>query len=111
MIEGYLKGRQVLRGLVMIVDARYPPTPLDREMRAYLQMEKLPHLVVLTKVDKVNRGVRHRHREAAAEVLGIQDPEEILLFSAVTGEGERELWHRLAWYLQERKEGSIDEKG
>jgi GTP-binding protein len=100
MIERYLKGRQTLRGLVMIVDARHPPTALDREMRTYLQMAKLPHLVVLTKVDKVNRGVRPRHRKVAAEVLGIQDPEEILLFSAMTGEGERELWHRLAWYLQ-----------
>lgn len=101
MVEGYLRSRAVLRAVVMIVDARHPPSPLDQEMRAWLQAARIPHLVVLTKVDKVKRGARRRAREGAAAVLGIRDPENLLLFSAVTGEGERELWQHLAQYLHQ----------
>ncbi|MFQ5657293.1 MAG: ribosome biogenesis GTP-binding protein YihA/YsxC [Candidatus Methylomirabilales bacterium] len=99
MVEGYLRAREVLRAVVMIVDARHPPTPLDQEMRAWLYASRIPHMAVLTKVDKVNRGARHRSREVTATALGIRDPEQVLLFSAVTGEGERELWQYLAHYL------------
>lgn len=101
MVEGYLQGREVLKVVVMIVDARHPPTPLDQEMRAWLRAARIPHLVVLTKVDKVKRGARRRSREDAAAALEIRDPQDVLLFSAVTGEGERELWRHLAQYLQQ----------
>lgn len=101
MVEGYLRGREVLKVVVMIVDARHPPTPLDQEMRAWLRAARIPHLVVLTKVDKVKRGARRRTREDAAAVLEIRDPQDVHLFSAVTGEGERELWQHLAQYLQQ----------
>jgi GTP-binding protein len=100
MVEGYLRDRQMLQALVMIMDARHPPTPLDQEMRAWLHAERIPHLAVLTKVDKVSRGSRRRSREIAAAALKMRDPEQVLFFSAVTGEGERELWQHLAQYLQ-----------
>ncbi|MFQ5847443.1 MAG: ribosome biogenesis GTP-binding protein YihA/YsxC [Candidatus Methylomirabilales bacterium] len=106
MVEGYLRGREVLRAVVVIVDARHPPTPLDQEMGAWLRAARIPHLVVLTKVDKVNRGARRRHREITAAAMGIRDPEEVLLFSAVTGEGEEHLWRRLAHYLQRAGRGA-----
>ncbi len=99
MVEGYLRGRESLRAVVMIVDARHPPTPLDQEMQAWLDTARIPHLVVLTKGDKISRGVRRQTRHRAASALGIRDPKAVLFFSAVTGEGERELWQHLAQYL------------
>jgi GTP-binding protein len=86
--------------VVVIVDARHPPTPLDQEMGAWLQAARIPELVVLTKADKIGRGAWRRSREIAASALGIHNPKEVFLFSAVTGEGEEELWQRLAQYLQ-----------
>jgi GTP-binding protein len=109
MVEGYLRGREVLRAVVVIVDARHPPTPLDQEMGAWLQAARIPQVVVLTKVDKIGRGAWRRSREITAETLGIHNPKEVFLFSAVTGEGEMELWQRLAQYLQRedsRRRGS-----
>jgi len=100
MVEGYLRGRELLRAVVVIVDARHPPTPLDQEMGAWLQAARIPQLVVLTKVDKIDRGAWRRSREITAAALGIHNPKEVLLFSAVTGEGEEGLWQRLAQYLQ-----------
>jgi GTP-binding protein len=100
MVEGYLRSRRSLRAVVVIVDARHPPTPLDQEMRAWLQASRIPHLIVLTKVDKITRGARRRNRESAAAILGIRSPNAVLLFSATTGEGEEELWRHLAQYVQ-----------
>jgi GTP-binding protein len=68
-------------------------------MQTWLQAAQIPHLVVLTKGDKVTRGVRRQKRQATASALGIRHPEDILFFSAATGEGERELWQHLAHYL------------
>ncbi len=99
MVEGYLRGREALRAVVVIVDARHPPTPLDQEMCTWLHAAPIPHLVVLTKVDKVSRGGRRRIRETATAALKMRDPGEIIFFSAVTGEGQRELWQRVAQYL------------
>ena len=99
MVEGYLQGREALRAVVMIVDARHPPTLLDQEMRAWLRAAHVPHLAVLTKVDKVSRASRRRRREIATAAFKMQNPEEVLLFSAATGEGVQELWQRLARYL------------
>jgi GTP-binding protein len=103
MVDGYLHGRETLRAVVMIVDARHPPTALDQEMRAWLHAAQVPHLAVLTKVDKVNRANRRRSREIAAAALQMCDPKEVLFFSAATGEGVGELWQLLAQYLQRTK--------
>jgi GTP-binding protein len=111
MVEGYLRGRELLRAVVVILDARHPPTPLDQEMGAWLQAARIPYLVVLTKVDKIGRGAWRRIREVAAAALGIHNAKEVFLFSAVTGEGGEELWQRLAQYLHQRdsrRRGSRD---
>lgn len=111
VVEGYLRGREVLRAVVIIVDARHPPTPLDQEMGAWLHAARIPQLVVMTKADKITRGAWRRSREIAAAALGIRNPNEVLLFSAVTGEGEEKLWQRLAQYLHRedsRRRGSRD---
>jgi GTP-binding protein len=96
MIEGYLRGRQNLHGVVLLLDGRHPPQPLDREMRTWLAQEGIPHLVVLTKMDKVPRGRRAAPLREAAASLGLEDPGLLLPFSAVTGEGEAALWKALS---------------
>lgn len=95
LVEGYLASREALVGVVWIVDARHPPMPADREMREFLEGIRRPALVVLTKADKVPPGQRRAMRERAALALGLADPSAPIAFSAVTGEGVRELWAAL----------------
>ncbi len=94
MIEEYLRGREDLRAVVLIVDARHPPQPADHEAMAFLQAMGRPVVVAATKVDKLPRARRLPAARAVARELGLGDGQAIP-FSAVEGEGTDALWARL----------------
>jgi GTP-binding protein len=54
-LEHYLRKRRGLVGLVLIMDARHPLTPLDRQMLDWFAPTGRPVHVLLTKADKLNR--------------------------------------------------------
>jgi GTP-binding protein len=95
LVESYLTGRDQLRGVIHIVDARHAPTPQDGELQAFLNAASVPSLLVLTKADKVPRGERAAAREAAARTLALPSAEAALFFSAETGEGVPEVWRAI----------------
>lgn len=97
LCERYLKGRENLRGVVMIVDIRHTPGALDAEMREWLAHADVPVLVVASKADKLSRAQIAKHLEEAAEALG--EPEPPLAFSAKTHLGRDTLWARLSPWL------------
>ena len=86
LVEWYLSRPQGLYGVVHLVDGRHPPFPMDQEMMEYLGELGTPTLVVLTKMDRVSKSKRGKAMDAAAKSLGL-DPEQLLAFSAKTGEG------------------------
>jgi GTP-binding protein len=95
LVESYLAERSQLRGVVHILDARHPPTALDRDLEAFLAALGVPSLVVLTKADKVARGERRAAQRSVAESLGLPSGEATLCFSAETAEGLPELWRAI----------------
>ncbi|NLF52949.1 MAG: YihA family ribosome biogenesis GTP-binding protein [Thauera phenolivorans] len=70
LMEKYLKERESLIGLVLIMDARRPLTELDRRMLDWFLPSGRPVHVLLTKSDKLSRGaasaVLHEVRRALA---------------------------------------------
>jgi GTP-binding protein len=67
LISTYLQTRTVLRGLVLIMDARHPFTELDRQLLDWIAPAGIPAHVLLTKADKLTR------REASATLLAAED--------------------------------------
>jgi GTP-binding protein len=55
MIEDYLRGRDVLRAVVLIVDARHPPAASDEDALAFLRDGGRSVIVAATKTDKLAR--------------------------------------------------------
>jgi GTP-binding protein len=51
----YLRTRQTLRGLALIMDVRHPMSPLDRELLAWFRPTLKPVHILLTKADKLSR--------------------------------------------------------
>lgn len=66
LLARYLAERPNLVGLVLIMDARHPLTPLDRQMIDWFSPSGRPIHVLLTKSDKLSRG------EAAATLLKVR---------------------------------------
>ncbi|MGH2897491.1 MAG: ribosome biogenesis GTP-binding protein YihA/YsxC [bacterium] len=90
LIEGYLRSSPELRGIVHLLDARHDPTGDDRQMLDFLGEIGVPTVVVLTKIDKLSSRERGARIDALSLTLEL-DPDQIVVFSAVTGEGRDDL--------------------
>ncbi|MDX2045094.1 MAG: ribosome biogenesis GTP-binding protein YihA/YsxC [Acidobacteriota bacterium] len=90
LIEKYLAERQQLVLSILIVDARHEPSPLDLQMKSWLQHFELPYLVVSTKADKLSSNERRKSLQLAKKVLGT---ESIVQYSSVTREGAKDIWN------------------
>ena len=55
LLAAYLSSRIALKGLIVIMDARHPMRPLDREMLEWYRPTNKPVHVLLTKADKLTR--------------------------------------------------------
>lgn len=55
LVDTYLRSRNSLKGVVLIIDARHPLKDFDRQMLAYAEAISLPCHCVLTKSDKLSR--------------------------------------------------------
>ena len=90
LAESYLASRAPLKLVVLIVDIRHGPTPLDRQMREWLAARGQPHCVAAAKSDKLKRAARLRSVRSIEESFASPIP-----FSAVSGEGAQQLWRAI----------------
>ncbi len=95
MIEDYLRGRDALRAVVLIVDARHPPADSDADALAFLRAQGRPVVVAATKIDKLAKTRRGASLRTVEEALGLSRGEAVP-FSAVEGTGTQALWARIA---------------
>ena len=88
LVAAYLTGRQSLRGLVLIADARRALTPLDEQLVQWYATSRGPLLVLLTKADKLTqRESAATLKKAKAQLAAIYPTARPQLFSAVDGTG------------------------
>jgi GTP-binding protein len=90
LIESYLRNSGNLRGIVQLIDVRHDPTADDHRMFEFLSEVGVPTIVVLTKIDKLTAAQRARRTAELAGQLGLDD-DQMIPFSAVTGEGRNDL--------------------
>ncbi len=95
MIEGYLRGRDVLRAVVLIVDARHPPAESDHDALGFLRATGRRVIVAATKIDKLSKTRRGAALRTVEEALGLARGDAVP-FSAVEGTGADALWARIA---------------
>ena len=98
MIEGYLRTRASLRGVVILMDVRRGPEDEERQLaeflaerRAVSEARPLEIIFVATKIDKLSSSGRKPALEKVKKSVG----SGVLGFSATTGVGREELWARI----------------
>jgi GTP-binding protein len=101
LIESYLRSSHELRGIVQLLDVRHDPTDDDRRMLEFLGDLGVPTIVVLTKIDKLTRAERARRIAELAGDLGLDD-DQLIAFSAVSGEGRNDLAEAIESLLSEK---------
>ena len=99
MVETYLTSRSNLRGMVLLLDIRRQPSKEDLNLWHWLQTRSIEVVIVITKVDKLSRNKRHKQIAAIVGTLGGKK-EEVIEFSAVTGEGREKIWNELLRLLE-----------
>lgn len=93
LIDAYLRGRETLRCVFVLVDARHGLKDSDREMMRLLDGCAMPYRIVLTKSDKVKDGERKKTAAGIAGELNLfaAAHPEVLFTSADKKEGLEEL--------------------
>lgn len=90
LIEGYLTDSPMLHGVVQLLDVRHDPTDDDQVMVDFLADLGVPTIFAATKVDKLKKSEVAARVRQLAQQLGL-DPDQIVPFSAHTGEGRDDL--------------------
>lgn len=91
-IEPYLRDRETLALCVCLVDATIPPKESDAQLFAFLEHAGRSFVIVGTKADRLSGNGR---AQALAALRGAFGQHELLLCSAKTGAGMKELWQRI----------------
>jgi GTP-binding protein len=99
LIENYLKERDTLKGVFLLVDSRIGPTEKDRQMKDWLDFFGIPYVIVATKVDKLKSSERQKLKKKIEEGFGNKDL-RIIPFSSKTREGRVEVLKEIERLLE-----------
>ena len=99
LLGRYLLQREVLRGVVLLMDIRHPMKELDIRMLECCAERQLPAHVLLTKADKLSRSAAEKQlRALRSELVNWHAPFSAQLFSSLKRLGLPELVAQLdAW--------------
>jgi GTP-binding protein len=99
MIEAYLRERQCLALVILILDIRRDPSADDLSLRDWLEDYRIPYLYILTKTDKLSNNQTIARQRAIEKNLHISAEKKPILFSAITQKGKSDIWQFLADHL------------
>ena len=92
MIEDYLKERENLKMVFMIVDLRHKPTEDDLLMYNYLKYYNIPVTIIATKSDKVSKNNHEKNLKIVKDALNLTETDKVILFSSWTKLGKNETY-------------------
>lgn len=100
MMKEYFAERDQIRATALIIDVRHKPSEDDQLMYNYLKHFELPVMVIATKLDKIKKGQRHKQLKLIRTTLEMDEDDELIPFSAETGEGKDVAWRTMLSHLK-----------
>ena len=93
MIESYIRKRENLQCLFVLIDSRHSPQQIDLDFVNALGGWQVPFVLVFTKADKNKPGATLRHRDEFLQALSDtwEEPPPHIITSAIDRQGREEL--------------------
>ncbi len=95
MIEYYLKRRESLKLVVLLIDIRHEPSENDKMMADWIRQNGFEPIIVATKSDKLKRSQLTKHINMIKKAMGIKEDGIVLPFSSMTKQGKEEIWYAI----------------
>jgi len=111
LLDEYLRTRESLKGLILLMDCRHPLKEFDQQLLGWCNQTQLPVHILLTKSDKFKRGAaKSVLLSVQRDIAGLFDNNagiiSIQLFSALKKTGVDELIMTLDKWLNIKHNGS-----
>ena len=95
IIEDYLRERDDLKLVFMLVDFRHKPTEDDVLMYNYLKYYNIPVTIIATKSDKVSKNNYDKNVKLIRNTLKMIDSDDLIMFSASNKMGKQEVHNKI----------------
>lgn len=99
LTDGYFtknKNIDLVKGVVQLIDCRAGITKDDAMMLDWMNQSGIYYIVVITKIDKLNKTERAASIEKISGNSLIAEGTPIIPFSSLKGEGKQELWRAIS---------------
>lgn len=100
MIEEYIRNRENLKCVFLLVDFRHKAQENDILMYNFLKYYEIPTVIVATKYDKVKTSIQDKQIKILKEELHLLPQDKFVLFSSVTKKGREEIYNILSSYME-----------
>jgi len=113
LLSRYLQEREPLVGMVLIMDARHPLTPLDQRMLDWFTPTGKPVHILLSKADKLSNSEKALTLRKVKQTLAPFENVSVQLFSSLSRLGADEAAGVIEGWLQagDAVSGATDETG
>ncbi len=101
MIEEYLKIRENIAVIILIIDIRHEPSKQDIQMYQWLKYFGYKTIIVCTKSDKISKSEIVKNINTVKKTLALDIDDKVLSFSSQTKTGKEELWKEISGFIDE----------
>jgi GTP-binding protein len=107
MIEDYLLKRETLLAVIFIIDMRRNPSPLDIDLKTWLETHDIEYLLIATKMDKLSQSEASKQVKKLNVAYFNEGEDKLLVYSSKSGRGRKELWQKITNRIETcKQEGS-----
>ena len=99
MIEEYLKTRENLKHVFLLVDYRHKPTEDDVLMYDFLKYYNLNITIIATKYDKITKNGRSKQDKLIRDTLKLEESQDFIPFSTITKKGREDVLNIISSYI------------
>ena len=100
MIEDYFLKRETLLVVILIIDLRRSPSPLDLNLQQWLESCGVEYLLVGTKTDKLSQSEVKKQVNKLNAAYFDRGEDRLLAYSSKSSRGRKELWNKITSQIE-----------